>query len=52
MKAPRGPPAKPPRKVGKATVAESLIGPAKETESEFVFDSSSNRPSINLIARV
>lgn len=51
MTAPPGPPTKPPRKVGKATVAESLSGPAMETEIAFVFVNSSNKPSINLIAR-
>ena len=44
--APAGPPTKPPRNVGNATVAESFTGPAMETDIAPELLSSSNNFSI------
>lgn len=45
--APAGPPTRPPRNVGNATVAESFNGPITETEIAPEFDNSSNNFCIN-----
>lgn len=50
--APTGPPTKPPTKVEAPTVAESFNGPIIDAEIDFVFDNSSNTPSINRYVRI